>query len=206
MTAPTITDGATPTGETSTAPAVSGATTTSNTTFAAQVAMTRDELNRQLDEAKRAGEKTARESDEIKQLRAKAKRADDLEEAQKTEVEKLADRATKAEALAAENATKYRTALIRSSFTTAAITAGIPADRVDAALKLADMTSVDVDAAGNVSGLDAAVKSLPAWLSVAPTNGSGIPATPKADTGAALTEADEQRRRAGAAAQVRSRF
>lgn len=151
-----------------TAPAGSGTAPITPPTTAA-LSMTREELDRQLAEARRAGERTARESDEVKVLRAAKKKLDELEASQQSEAEREKKRADTAEALAAENATKYRSALIRSSFTTAAITANIPADRVDAALKLADMTGVDVGDDSTVSGMDKAIKSLPAWLSTVET-------------------------------------
>lgn len=160
----------------------SGGQTGANTSGAGGITFTAEQqahINSLIASERRNTEKQTRESDEIKQLRAKAKRADELEEATKSETEKLADRAAKAEAKVGDLEGKYRSALIKTKFTTAAITANIPADRVDAALKLADMSGVDVGEDGTVSGMDKAIKSLPAWLSTVettPANGQRRPA------------------------------
>ncbi len=107
------------------------------------------------------------ESEELKGLRAKAKRADELEAAQLTESEKLTRRATEAEARASELEARYRDAAIRARFATSALAAGIPAERIDAAYKLADLGGVSLSETGNVTGVDEAVKALPEWLRAA---------------------------------------
>jgi ABC-type transporter Mla subunit MlaD len=105
------------------------------------------------------------DSDDIKAGKAAQKRLAELEEAQKTETEKLTDRATKAETLAEQRAVKYRTALIRSHFTTQAGAAGIPSDRIDAAFRLSDFSAVTVDEDKDVvTGLEPVVAALPDWL------------------------------------------
>ncbi len=112
------------------------------------------------------------ESEELKGLRAKARRADELEAAQLTESEKLTRRATEAEARASELEARYRDAAIRARFATSALAAGIPAERIDAAYKLADLGGVSLGEDGNVTGVDEAVQALPEWLRV-----SAAPAT-----------------------------
>lgn len=106
------------------------------------------------------------ESEELKGLRAKAKRADELEAAQLTETEKLTRRATEAEARASALEARYRDAAIRARFATSALAAGIPAERIDAAYKLADLGGVSLGEDGNVTGVDEAVQALPEWLRV----------------------------------------
>lgn len=171
MTTPIPNDGAIPTGETPAAPTGSGTTTPASV---APVAMTREELDRQLADARRSGERSARDSDETKALRAKAKRLDDLEEQNKTEAEKLAaDRDRhKSEADGLRN--KYRAALIRSAFTTKALEAGIPADRIDHAYRLADTSGVTVDEDTDaVRGIADALKAVPDWVKAAEPVGTG---------------------------------
>lgn len=181
----------------------------------APIQMTRAELDKMIDDARRAAISSAKDTDEVKQLRADAKRLKELEDAQKSETEKLTERATKAEQLAAERAARYQSALKASAFRLAAREKGVPADRLDDAYRLADLAAVEIDeASDSVKGMDAAVDALIAarpWLTVTETKPGGqsaaIPGTPKpnADT-RALTEAEEQRRQALARQQVRSRF
>lgn len=124
-------------------------------------AFTQEDVNRFLAAERRKWQ----ESEELKALRAKAKKADELEEASKSDLEKLTERATAAEQLAAQRAERYRQALIRSQFTVQAAAAGIPADRIDAAFRLADLSVVAVDEeADSVTGMDKAIESLPEFV------------------------------------------
>lgn len=134
----------------------------------AAVSLTREELDRQLAEARRTGERTARESEEIKQLRQKAKQFDDLDAANKTEAEKLAADRDRHKSEAESLRSKYRTALIKSAFTTKALEAGIPADRIDHAYRLADLSAVTVEEDSDaVKGIDVAIKAVPEWVKAA---------------------------------------
>lgn len=126
---------------------------------------TQDEVNTYLASERRKWS----DSEDMKAGKAAIRRLSELEEANKTEAQKLTDRATSAEKLAEERAAKYRSALIRSHFTTRATAAGIPSDRVDAAFRLSDFAAVTVDEDKDaVDGLDPVIAALPDWLKVDP--------------------------------------
>lgn len=155
---------------------------------------TQDEVNSFI-----AGERRKwADSEETKQLRAKAKRLDELEAAQKSAEERLTAERDEHKTKAETYSTKYRTALIRAAFTTAALGKGIPADRVDAAYRLADLAGVEVDEdADTVKGVDKAVEGLPAWLAASdkravPDINAGGQSTTQPDP--AAREADIRRR------------
>lgn len=168
----------------------SGVTATITTPASpAAISMSREELDRQLAEARRAGERTAKETDEIKQLRASAKRLQEIEEASKSETEKLTERAAKAEALATERASRYQGALKAAAFKLLARDKGIPADRLDDAYRLADLAAIEVDESTDaVKGMDVAVDALIAarpWLKddAAVTANGTRPAAPNLNAG-----------------------
>lgn len=142
-----------------TTPAASGQAGASGTTPAA-ISLTREELDRQLAEARRSGERGAKEGDEIKQLRAAAKRLAEIEEAQKTETEKLTDRAAKAEAEAQRLTGLYRKTRIEAEFRTLASDKGLKGQPLLDALALADLRSVEVADDGTTKGIDKALEAV----------------------------------------------
>lgn len=96
------------------------------------------------------------EQAEVERERAKLSETERLEAEKQAAIE--AAEAAKAErdnALSAAN-----TRLINAEFKALARDANIPANRLAAALKLADLSAVTVDDEGNVVGADAAVKAL----------------------------------------------
>jgi hypothetical protein len=138
-------------------------------------------VNAAIAAERRETERRVRESDELKQLRQKAAAFDAEQDTKKTVEERLTAERDEAKARAEQTAQRYRVALIRSSFTTAAMGAGVPPDRIDAAFKLADLSAVEVDEeADKVKGITKAIESLPEWIKAAPYSGpSAIPQTPR---------------------------
>jgi hypothetical protein len=138
-------------------------------------------VNAAIAAERRETERRVRESDELKQLRRKAAAFDAEQDTKKTVEERLTAERDEAKARAEQTAQRYRVALIRSSFTTAAMGAGVPPDRIDAAFKLADLSAVEVDEeADKVKGITKAIESLPEWIKAAPYSGpSAIPQTPR---------------------------
>lgn len=128
---------------------------------ASYIQLTREDLNRQLAEARKTAEREARESQEIKDLKKKAARADELEAEKLSESERLAKAAKDAQEQRDSALAAARNAMLKGEFTTVALGKGIPADRINAAFRLADLTGVEVDfAAGSVTGIDKAVDAL----------------------------------------------
>lgn len=137
-------------------------------------------LNALLAVERRETERKVRESDELKQLRQKAAAFDAEEASKKTVEERLTIERDQAKQQAEQVAARYRTALIKSAFTTAAIGAGVPVDRIDGAFRLADLSAVEVDEeADKVKGIGKAIESLPDWVKAAQIGQAGIPGTPK---------------------------
>jgi hypothetical protein len=138
-------------------------------------------VNAAIAAERRETERRVRESDELKQLRQKAAAFDAEQDTKKTVEERLTAERDEAKARAEQTAQRYRVALIRSSFTTAAMGAGVPPDRIDAAFKLADLSAVEVDEeADKVKGITKAIESLPEWIKAAPYSGpAAIPQTPR---------------------------
>lgn len=132
---------------------------------------TQEELDRivadRLARERKKAEKYA-DYDDIKAKLAELEAAEDeRKRAEMTAAERL--EAEKAEALkAAEEAqaerdralTAANQRLIKAEFKTLARESNIPADRLDAALKLADLSGVTVDDDGNAQGVDDVVKAL----------------------------------------------
>ena len=115
-------------------------------------------------------------SPEHRAMREKAKAHDQLIEAQKSELQKLQEKADAAEQRAAQMEQQHREMRLQQAFARAATAHGVPADRLDAAYKIADMTGVTLTADGDITGIAAAVKSLPDWLAaraVPDINGRG---------------------------------
>lgn len=179
------------------APPASGTQAAPTGTSGATVSMTREELDRQLAEARRTAERSVRESEELKTLRANAKRADDLEEAAKTEAEKLADRAAKAEAERDRLVAEVRRGRIEARFTAAALAAGIPPDRIPAALKLADIAAIEGDDFDRP--IADAIKALPDWLKA-----GGKPA-PDTNSGGTTASVSREQQVQTALAELRAR-
>ncbi|RAU96833.1 scaffolding protein [Paenibacillus sp. YN15] len=69
-------------------------------------------------------------------------------------------KASEAEASVSAKVTAANQRLISAEFRTLAREANVPADRIAAALKLADLSGADVDDEGNVSGVKEAVEAL----------------------------------------------
>lgn len=124
-----------------------------STQSGATISMTREELDRQLADARRTAERTTRESDEIKALRAKAKRADELEEASKSESEKLVDRLQKAEAEREQLKADLRKTRVETEIARQMTTAGIAPDRISTVEKLVKSDLADL---GDLNGADIA--------------------------------------------------
>lgn len=126
----------------------------------APVQMTREELNRQIEQARNEGAKSARESQEVKELKAKARRLDEIEESSKTELQKAIDRAAQAEAKAGALEGKYRSALVRGSFIGLAVERGLKGQPLEDAIALADLSAVEVAEDGTVKGADTALNKV----------------------------------------------
>ena len=125
-------------------------------------------LNALLAAEWREAERKVKDSDDIKAALQAAKDLDDLKKSQQSAEERLTTERDQYKAQATELGSKYQTLLIQSHFTTLAAAKGVPADRLDAAFKLADLTAVRVEEDGTVKGVEKAVESLPKWLSEPP--------------------------------------
>lgn len=125
------------------------------------ISLTREELDRQLADVRRATERELKNSADYKAAQDALKKLKDIEDQQKSETEKLTERATKAEQLADERAKRYKAALIKADFVAQASAEGVPADRIDDAYQLAALDGVTVDEENDrVSGVDKAVVQL----------------------------------------------
>jgi SMC interacting uncharacterized protein involved in chromosome segregation len=98
------------------------------------------EYEKQIEEQKRA------EMSELERLQADLKAKEEAEQTLAKQLEELR-----------ANVQRER---ITNAFIKAAPSVNIPADRIDAALKLADLSAVTVDEEGNVNGLEDVLKSL----------------------------------------------
>lgn len=140
----------------------------------------------QVDSFVAAERRRLQDSDDAKAGKAAVSELAKLKAAQMSETERLTAEKQAAEKLAEERAVKYRDALIRSKFMSEAVTKGVPADRIDAAFRLADMSGVSVDeATDNVTGIEAAVKSLPEFVLV---TSNGKPPMPNINGGGGIEQ------------------
>ena len=127
-----------------------------------------DEVDRIVADRLARERKKYADYDDVKaKLTALEQAEEERKKAELTEAERLAAELEEArkQAQAAEEAmgaalTAANTRLINAEFKALARDANIPADRLSAALKLADLSAVTVDDEGNVVGVDAAVKAL----------------------------------------------
>lgn len=108
-----------------------------------------------------AGERAKREREKFadyEDLKAAKAKLDEIETAQLSELEQAQKRADEAQAAADKALQTSQERLIRAEFTAAAATAGVAHPRD--AYNLADRSGVTLDDAGNVTGVEDAVKAL----------------------------------------------
>lgn len=110
--------------------------------------------------AKKALEARAKELgfESAEAMEAALKAAKEAQDAQKSEAEKLREALEAEKAKAAQAVERAKTALIKAAFTAEALAANLVS--VDDAFKLADLSGVEVDDDGTVTGVKEAVEKL----------------------------------------------
>lgn len=110
--------------------------------------------------AKKALEARAKELgfESVEAMEAAIKAAKEAQDAQKSEVEKLREALEAEKARAAQATERAKLALIKAAFTAEAVAANLV--NVDDAFKLADLSGVEVDDDGTVTGIKEAVEQL----------------------------------------------
>lgn len=126
------------------------------------------------------GERLAREKEKTKDyddLKKKAAAHDKAEAEKLSEVERLTKEKGESDSKAAQAIATANARLILSEMKLVASTAGIPADRLDAAVKLADLSGVKVADDGTITGakeaLEACLKANPFLKGAPGAVGSG---------------------------------
>lgn len=132
--------------------------------------------------------KLRREREE--KLRADWEAQDRARSEQLVEAQKLSEAAEKAR-LEAE--ARYKPATIRASAVPALLAAGAKPDRADRLMKLLDMAALDVDAAGEVTGLPEQITAVKAeWPELFASTDPTAPPRPPRVTGADRPPAEQQ--------------
>lgn len=122
-----------------------------------QRTFSQDDVNRLIDERlKREREKYADYTD----LKAKAAKWQEHEDAQKTELEKLQAQIADWQNRATQAEQKRQTAILRSSIMAEAAKQGVPADRIEAAYKLLNVSDLKLEADDAIPNLSEAVARL----------------------------------------------
>lgn len=132
------------------------------------VTMTQEELDALISREKARAKKPYADYDDIKaklealELAEAERKKAELSEAERlaAELEEARNKAEEAEKAKTSALTAANQRLINAEFKTFARDANIPADRLAAALKLADLSGVTVDNEGNVVGAKQAVEAL----------------------------------------------
>lgn len=126
------------------------------------------------------GERLAREKEKTKDyddLKKKAAAHDKAEAEKLSEVERLTKEKGEAESRSAQAIATANARLILAEVKLVSATAGIPADKLDAAVKLADLSGVKVADDGTITGakeaLEACLKAYPFLKAPAGAVGSG---------------------------------
>lgn len=124
--------------------------------------------------------------DKPEDLQAALKAKKEADDAQLSEVQRATEAARAADARAAAAEAAAKSGTIRVAALTAATKAGIPGDRIEAAIRLLDTDALEVGSDGRVVGADEAVTALLAgspWL-LADAKGRPDPKGTNADGGA----------------------
>lgn len=118
-------------------------------------------FNKVIAEERRTVERRIKESDEYKQLRIRARRADEIEGQVRQDISDLQSENARLKAERTGALSKAENALIRAQFTAVASQRGVPAERLQDAILLADKSSIRANLDdGTVDGVDEAVQQL----------------------------------------------
>ena len=93
-------------------------------------------------------------------MQAAATAAKTAAEAAKSELQRAQDAAEASGRLAQANAARAQTAILQAAFYRAAVVANVPADRIEDARALADLSAITVADDGKITGMDEAVAAL----------------------------------------------